>query len=159
MWTPIVWNAANFKVAPTDVDATWEVPTWGNHFYAFKMLTDDTIMIAWRFEATQITGIPRELRLSFPPNVETDVIGGQQWASMFYNDNWQPGGPSRLEHGIAHTADMDEGQRYITLMRQPGTDDILSPRWTSTAQIKRPGVGYLGGTYLFGSIVTAVRTF
>jgi hypothetical protein len=156
-WTLIVHNKNNFSVPLAETGTSWEVPAWGNHFYAFKMLTDDTLMMTWRLEATQVFGAPTELRLALPGEYETDFAGGQQWAPMFYNNNWQPGVPTPMEAGIAHTAEMPEGQTWVALVRGTAPLDINPMRWSSTKQIKRPGVGYLGGTYLFGTIIVAVR--
>jgi hypothetical protein len=158
-WIPIVWSAANFKVATLmDAGATWEVPSWGNHFYAYKLLEADTLMLAWRLEATRVTGNPSELRIDLPSGYETDIIGGQQWGTLFYNNNWQPGAPTRMERGICHTAEMMEKQTWVAMIRDTPAEDFLPPRWSTTVSQKRPGsVGYLGGTYLFGSIIVAVH--
>ena len=157
-WNAIVHDEDNFKVSPSDGDATWEVPAWGNHFYGYELITPATMMLTWRLEATRVTGTPLELRIALPNTHETDYIGGQQWVTMFYNDNWQPGAPTKMERGMANTGEMQEGQTWVTLTRDTLPLDILPQRWSTTISAKRPGgVGYLGGTYLFGTIIMAVR--
>src|SRR5262245_36687454 len=115
-WTPIVPGSGTFTT-PEGESATWTMQKWNAPLYYYKLLAEDTIVMSWALEATQVSGNPSELRLGLPSDYETAELGYAQYAALFYNDNWTPKKPTPNQIGQAFVNQVGGGQRYVSFVR------------------------------------------